>query len=122
MATRKSLLSFQAAALFYGCVLLFVAHQLTQKVWQLSLPWADSYLDNLVCMPIFLHTWRLEQAWLRGRDRPIDYLEGIAITCLVVVFSEWLFPIWSPHFTPDKWDVVCYALGSTVYLLKHKPR
>ena len=48
--------------LFLGAAALFIAHQLSQKVWGLSLPWADSYLDPLLCMPLLLTGYTAEQA------------------------------------------------------------
>lgn len=111
------------ALLFYGCVCLFVVHQLLQKGWGIALPWADSHLDNLLCLPILLHGWQWERFYLYKHNRPLQTLEVAVASALVIVFSEVLFPRWSARFTADYLDAAYYALGAGVYLMfRHKPR
>ncbi|MCB9296782.1 MAG: hypothetical protein H6559_27240 [Lewinellaceae bacterium] len=92
-------------------LLLFLAHQFTQKVLGLSIPWADNYLDTLLCMPILLGGYRLEQRWLLGRQR-LSFLEVVAITAVLAFVFEYLFPRFSSGFTADWWDVAAYFAGS----------
>jgi hypothetical protein len=112
---RFYLLRPAAAPLFYGSALLFVAHQWSQKVAQWSLPWADAYLDNVLCMPLLLHGLRLERSLLWARHAPLSGAEIAIATALVAAVSEGLFPVWSAQFTPDAFDVAAYALGGWVY-------
>jgi hypothetical protein len=104
-----------AAPLFYSSALLFVAHQLCQKVAHWPLPWADAYLDNLLCMPLLLHGLRLERALLWGRSAPLSGAEITIATILVAAVSEAVFPHWSAQFTPDVFDLPAYALGGLMY-------
>lgn len=93
---------------------LFAGHQLFQKVLQIPVPLADSYLDNLLCMPLLLPALRLQQRGLSGRQE-LSALEIGLATTVVAFASEWLFPRLSPAFTPDLWDVAAYFGGALVY-------
>ncbi len=95
-------------------LLLFLAHQFTQKVLGLSIPWADGYLDALLCMPILLGGFLLEQRWLLGRQR-LSFLEVMATTALLSFVFEYLFPRFSSGFTADWWDVAAYFAGALAF-------
>ncbi len=95
-------------------LLLFFAHQFTQKVLHLPIPWADGYLDPLLCMPILLGGYRLEQRWLFGRQR-LSLFEVLAITALLSFIFEWIFPRFSSGFTTDWWDVAAYFAGAFLF-------
>ncbi|MBK7406795.1 MAG: hypothetical protein IPL49_12395 [Saprospirales bacterium] len=94
---------------------LFVLHQLGQKVWGLSIPFADNYLDNLLCMPLLLPGFQVEQRWLWGREKH-TLLDAFLVTALLSVVSEWVFPRISSGSTADRWDVVAYFAGTFIYL------
>ena len=100
--------------LFLFSLVLFLGHQLSQKVFHLPLPLADSYLDNLLCMPLLLPGLQWQQRCLLGRPR-LSFMEILAATAFVAFASEWLFPRWSPAFTADLWDVVAYLAGAMVF-------
>ncbi len=102
--------------LFVSAIFLFLAHQLAQKVLQLPIPWADNYLDTLLCMPILLGGYLLEQRWLLGRQR-LPLLEVIVITALLSFVFEYLFPRFSSGFTADRWDVAAYFAGALAFYL-----
>jgi hypothetical protein len=94
--------------------LLFALHQLSQKWWQLSLPFADHYLDPLLCMPILLGIWQWEQQLLYKRSlTPADIWTA---TAALSVLFEVGFPYFSPGFTADWIDVILYFTGSALFL------
>ena len=97
-------------------LLLFLIHQLTQKVLELPIPWADSYLDPLLCMPLLLGGYQLEQRWLLGRER-LSLVEVMAITGLLSFVFEYLFPRFSSGFTADWRDVAAYFTGALLFYL-----
>ncbi|MGO1815942.1 MAG: hypothetical protein ACTHZ1_03355, partial [Sphingobacterium sp.] len=106
----------KSSILFIVCSLLFVLHQILQKVVGLSFPLADNYLDPLLCMPIVLHLIVLERRFLRNRPGytlPRSHIFGYFL--LISIISELIFPIWSEQMTSDIWDVICYAFGALVY-------
>jgi hypothetical protein len=97
-------------------LILFLAHQLVQKVWGGAIPVADAYLDPLLCMPLLLAALTWQQRWLSGRPR-LRLAEIILATAMVAFFSEWLFPRWSDSFTADPWDVAAYFAGAGLFFL-----
>jgi hypothetical protein len=101
---------------FIVSLLLFLAHQLAQKVWGVVIPWADAYLDPLLCMPLLLTGLAWQQRWLSGRPR-LRLAEIVLATAMVAFFSEWLFPLWSASFTADPCDVAAYFAGAALFFL-----
>ncbi|MCB0595720.1 MAG: hypothetical protein H6557_25985 [Lewinellaceae bacterium] len=100
-------------------LLLFLLHQFTQKVLHLSIPWADNYLDPLLCMPILLGGYQMEQRWLLGRQQ-LSFGEVMAITAFLSFVFEYLFPRFSAGFTADWWDVAAYFAGAWMFCLARK--
>ncbi|MCB9273996.1 MAG: hypothetical protein H6564_08135 [Lewinellaceae bacterium] len=98
---------------------LFIGHQLSQKVLRISVPLADGYLDNLLCMPLLLPGLQLQQRWLFGK-RALSAGDIWIATAFVAVVSEWLFPRLSVAFTADAWDVAAYFAGGLGYYFFQK--
>lgn len=101
---------------WWGCALLFGLHQLLQKGLGMAIPWADNYLDPLLCMPLLLGLFEWEQQRLFGR-RKLHLWEALVLTGLLSVLFECGFPRWSDRFTTDIWDVAAYYVGTAAYLL-----
>jgi hypothetical protein len=102
------------SALFWSSAALFAAHQLGQKVLGLSIPWADNYLDPLLCMPILLTLLEWERRFIWGAG-PLRLHEIMIATGLLSVLFECGFPAWSARFTADIWDVAAYFAGAGAY-------
>lgn len=102
---------------FVSCVVLFVAHQVTQKLLGISIPLADSYLDNLVTPPILLTLVVVERRILfkRGPAYNLDRMETAMGVVLISLVSEVLFPYLSADFTSDLLDVVFYIFGGILF-------
>jgi hypothetical protein len=102
---------------FIVCCILFVAHQILQKVLYISIPLADQYLDNLVAPPILLTLLVAEKRILfkRSQTYTLSVLEVCMATILIALVSEYLFPYLSNEFIFDWLDIVCYALGSLLF-------
>ena len=110
MATLKS-------PVFIICCILFVLHQILQKVLGLSLPFFDLYLDSLLAMPIILSFLLLEKQILfrKGANYRLTVLEVIMATFFISLVSEWLFPKLSDRFTTDWIDVALYIAGALIF-------
>ena len=100
--------------------LLFAVHQVTQKVLHIDLKWVDSYLDPLLCMPIFLGFILAERRFVlkkwktKTSHNNIYTFSNFELVVLVLTFSlifEEGFPLWSNSFTKDFWDYIFYAIG-----------
>lgn len=102
---------------FISCCILFVAHQLLQKVWGIELPVIDAYLDSFLLMPLLLTLLVVERRWLfrRGSGYCLNLLDVVMATLLVALVAELVFPALSARFTSDWWDVLAYGLGSTLF-------
>lgn len=103
--------------LFIICCLLFLAHQIIQKGFDVHIPFIHSYLDDLLVMPIVLTLILVERRKIHGWGP--DFVFSLPLTIsLVLVLSiifEWIFPVFSQKFTFDWWDFVAYGLGGVVF-------
>lgn len=102
---------------FLLCAALFIAHQLLQKFVHYPLPFIDSYLDCLLCMPLLLTGLLLEHRYLVFKNAAyrLPANEIVLITFVLAVLFEWGFPMLSDAFTADWGDVIAYAVGSFVF-------
>ena len=104
---------------FIICTVVFIIHQLVQKVLDIHFLLFDRYLDNLLAMPIILTLLMIERRYLLGRKRTfsLSVLEIIIATTFIVLVAEIAFPLLSRDFTTDWWDLLFYALGSFIFYL-----
>ena len=103
--------------LFIICLLLFIIHQIMQKILDIHFSLFDRYLDNLLAMPIILTLLMIERRYLLGRKHTfgLTSLEVVIATMFIVLVAEIVFPLFSRDFTTDWWDVLFYSLGSIVF-------
>lgn len=109
---------------FLICCVLFLLHQLLQYGLQIYIPLADSYLDNLLAMPIMLTLLLAERRWLfrKGPHYHLSLLEILLTTLYISLISEFLFPKLSTRFTFDVLDFFFFFAGAGLYLLFiHRP-
>ncbi len=101
---------------FITCAVVFALHQLMQKGFRVSMPLLDCYLDNILCLPILFSMLLAERRWwwLR-REYTLPPWEVATTTLLLIFLFEWAFPVWSPHFTADYWDVPLYIIGAAFF-------
>lgn len=99
--------------LLLASIVLFGGHQGAIAVgW--SHPWADSYLDTFLFLPVALglpawliRTWQPAFRW----SPPFILGAWIATS---IAFEAWI-PSFDPRFTGDAWDVLSYAMGAWVF-------
>lgn len=105
------------SVVFLVCCAMFVAHQLTQRILHISIPFADSYLDSFLATPILLTLLLVERRAIfrYGREYTLSISEICLVTALVACVGEVLFPALSDEFTADWLDVLAYALGSVLF-------
>ena len=109
--------------LFVLCCLLFLAHQFMQKVLHINIWVLDSYLDNLLAMPVILTLFLAERTFLfPSRTPSLNKSEVIVIILYVSVIAELLFPLLSERFTADLLDVLFYCIGSIIFLVWINPK
>jgi hypothetical protein len=100
---------------FICCCLLVASHQLLQKVFGISIDWADSHLDMIAGLPILLTLFLTERQLLfkKGPAYRLPSLYLVLITAYVVLMAEWLFPLLSHRFRAD-WKDVGFAFAGTL--------
>jgi len=102
------------------CVFLFGIHQFFQKILGWNFPLFDSYLDPLLCLPIFMGMMLFERRFfLRKRNYNKVYtfpvLETIVIGIVLSIIFEEGFSRWSNKFTKDYFDYVFYFVGALFF-------
>lgn len=117
-------MSVLRSPIFILCAVIFIIHQLMQKVMDIHFTLFDSYLDNLLAMPIILTLLMIERRYLLGRKQlfSLSVLEIFIATFFIVVVAEIVFPLLSSDFTADWWDLLFYALGSFIFYLTINPK
>ena len=106
------------------CIFVFITHQIFQKGFGLSFYWIDSYLDNLLCMPIFLGIilWERRFVFRKNKMYRFTLFEIIIITILLSVLFEEGFPRWSSSFTRDLIDYLYYFVGALLFYFFHSDK
>ncbi len=102
------------------CLFLFIAHQVSQKTLGWKIPILDSYLDPLLCLPIFMGMMLVERRFfLKKRNYNKVYtfsiLEVIVIAISLSIVFEEGFPRWSDQFTKDYFDYLFYFVGALFF-------
>lgn len=105
------------SVVFITCCILFLAHQITQRVLHVRIPFADNYIDNFLATPILLTLLLVERRTLfrYGGHYTLSALEVCLATAFIAVVGEVVFPYLSQNFTSDWVDVLFYALGSVLF-------
>ena len=103
--------------LFRYLLLVFLLHQICQKLIGLQVPLLDQYLDTFLMAPLLLTgllaEWR--DLYQLGRDYVFSTFEVILISLFLCFVSEVLFPFFSDGFTADFFDVMAILSGSLFF-------
>ena len=98
---------------------VFLAHQIGQKIFNLSIPSLDASLDPVLCFPLLLPI--VEWEYRRRKDLAlIPTIELIAVSILLMMFFEWVCPLINSDLVADPMDFLWYTLGLLFYLLRRK--
>lgn len=111
MITEKRYIS---GILLIGLVAL--AHQYLQKECNLQLPWFHAYLDDILCMPLFLAIWRWEKQ-LFWKTFQLRKTEIFFFTIFIFVLFESILPHFFLVYTADWKDGIAYSCGSSIFYL-----
>lgn len=104
---------------FWLPAVLFLLHQCTQKLAQISIPILDNYLDPFCFATITFPLLQLER-------KKIYKLESFRLTELFVYFivlavlAEYLLPLISSNFVSDPFDFLAMFLGM-IWLTIYNP-
>jgi len=103
---------------FIGAVLIFVSHQIMERVLLIYIPILDSYLDMFTLMPILLTLLTLERRYIFEKPDYSPSLGEVVLASIIIgMITEVLFPMWSDKFTQDFFDLIPLILGAILYYL-----
>jgi len=102
--------------LFLFLILIYVAGRILRSE-KIIIPWINSYLSDVLCLPIILSLIQfLIQKYI---IRNPGYRLGIYHIILTIVYFslvfEWYLPKHNPHFTYDPLDILAYSLGGVLF-------
>ncbi|MBU1073259.1 hypothetical protein KKG45_08425, partial [bacterium] len=94
------------------------AHQVAQGTGR-SWPWADAWLDDLLCLPLVLSLALALHRRLRVRDARyvLPAAQVAAAWLFVCVVFEVALPALDAGFTADPLDAAAYAAGALLFQL-----
>ena len=102
-------------------IILFIGHQILQKVMGIAIPILDNQLDPFLCMPLLLSLWQLERHYLWKLPIRLSIAEIVSATLLLMFLFEYFFPLWHAGFTADYYDLIAYSLGSLFFFFFINP-
>ncbi|MGJ3235535.1 magnesium citrate secondary transporter [Marivirga sp.] len=104
--------------LVYISTILFVIHQIIEKVGGFSIPIFHAYLDDLLCMPIILGFSTQIIQWIHP-VRGLYFLDKNAILITLLFYSilfEVILPFLNPSiYTADWVDIIMYSTGAILF-------
>lgn len=105
--------------LWMTVIVIFIIHQLLQKILHIPIPLADQYLDPFLSVPILLGAFTFGNQLL-GIKIPINKLTALEIGCITLAFAilfEEGFPFLSDEFHRDVMDYPMYFFGAIGFYL-----
>ncbi len=115
-----------------ACAVTLVLHQVGQKALGWRMPLLDNHLDPFLGVPVLLGLAQAERrfvtAWLSTHGYPslrgwrcFTALEVAAMTVVLALIFEGLFPYLDPRQTRDPLDVAAVVLGGLRFLRRRQP-
>ena len=101
--------------LFLISCALFGLHKLAERAGFKD-SWMDSYLDDILVIPIFLGTALFLMRLIMGANYRLSTSQIWITVFIVAVFFETTAPYLYPElFTADWYDLFCYVLGGALF-------
>jgi hypothetical protein len=95
---------------FIGAAVLFSLHYLLQMVG-VGIPFADAYLDDLLCMPVILSLGLAVMRYFYQKPA-LSHSQIVFTLIYCSLLFEVLLPLYSPIYTGDFIDVGLYTIGA----------
>ncbi len=110
-------MSILRSPVFIICLVLFIIHQVFQKVCGLHYPLINNYLDNLLAMPVILTFLLAERIVLfkKVKTYRLPTTDIIIASLYIILITEIIFPLLSNKYSSDWIDVIFYSLGSLLF-------
>lgn len=109
-------MSKQGKIIVGGMLFIYGIHLVIRFSEYSSPLWLNSYLADLLCMPILLSLSLLSLRYLKRLPhflfKPVHVLFALLYVSLVF---EWLLPSYSSSYTADPLDLLMYGLGAGLF-------
>ncbi len=107
---------FKNPVFIISCVLFWV-NQLLEKIFNIFIPFAHAYLDDLLSIPVILGITLQIFRWIHSQKEHFEFSKTQLIVgvAYITFLFEILLPMWSPVYTADIWDVLCYMIGAVIF-------
>lgn len=103
-------------------LIIGTSHQIMEKILKLSIPYIDSYLDDVIAVPFFSSSILIIENFsfyhIHTRKHTINQLFTIFV--FISILFEYIIPKYSSAYTFDYWDILCYFLGMFGYYYLNK--
>jgi len=109
-------MKFQLPILFWIVLVLFILHQFTNHLFQLSIPFLDDYFDPFCASILGLYGVRKERRYLSGNRRiNLKWYEIALIVFYIAIISEEILPRLNNEFVKDYFDYVSFTVGGIIF-------
>ena len=112
---RHEKFRYLADPICLGAVVIYLVNRLWMKPFGISGTFGQWYLNDVLCLPLFLPVilWVQRRIGLRLHDGPPRVWEIFQHWAIFSIVFEVILPRWPQVFrtTADPWDVVAYLAG-----------
>lgn len=98
--------------------ILFLTHQVFQKLLNIPLPLVDKYLDPF-CFGALVPVFLLIERKSLFKQQKLSNLDLTILTLALIVFSEFILPAFFSKYSTDWFDVALIILGVLWFKLLH---
>jgi hypothetical protein len=104
---------------FWGIsLIIFLIHQILQKVGWIQIPLVDHWLDPLLFPLVVMPLFRWERQYGTGLlGYRLSVFETLGMVLALMLASEVILPWLSPRFIFDPVDLLCIAIGGVLYYI-----
>lgn len=113
---------FRISLWWYFMVFIFLLYHANAN--QLNNLWLNSYLDDVLALPITLGLalMVIRNFVIRDFQYTFSNLKIISVVIIFSVYFEFIVVAYQPKFTPDYWDILAYGIGGFIFkFLINKP-
>ena len=98
--------------------IIFLVHQVVEKIFDIHFSIADYYLDPLLAMPILLGLVLAQKRYfLRlGNEHRLSLFEVSVISVVFAFLFEYVLSHWADGFYYDPLDLIGYLVGTLFFL------
>lgn len=105
---------------FIGLLLLGASVYFLQRL-AVELPaFVQNYFNDLLVMPLVLWIVWAVLVQVKGADAQLSWMMAGSLLVYYSIFFEYYLPIVHARYTSDLYDVLCYFIGTMVFMLLYK--